>query len=452
MTREYLAASQPQGENLQDLSLPAPLRRYPSKLFVELTTRCNLKCQMCVKQTWDNGIVEGDMTMSTFEALEPALAHAEALVLNGIGESLLHPELEDFIRKAKELMQAGSWVGFQSNGLLLDESRALSLVEAGLDRICLSLDAICPDTFRTIREGGEVEDLEQAFAALRTARTRYCDTNLKVGIEFVIMRDNIHQLPDVLRWSATRGVNFAIVTHLLPYDPEHVAKAAYDTNTDEAITLFEEWKKKADAEGIDMSNYFYVAFIKYLRTPEEQRMVDFVQQMMAEARKRDIFLHVKNLLGRDTALAEEVDRVFAEARKVAAETGLDLRLPEAAPRSDRRCDFVDQGGAFVSWDGGVHPCYFLWHKFKCYFSGRKKHVNPTVFGNLTEQGIEEIWNDTVFRAFRDEVVRHEYPFCTNCNLLPCEYLYTDEFEQDCYTNTVPCGDCFWCMGLFQCLQ
>jgi hypothetical protein len=69
-----------------------------------------------------------------------------------------------------------------------------------------------------------------------------------------------------------------------------------------------------------------------------------------------------------------------------------------------------------------------------------------------ERGIEEIWNDPAFRGFRDEVVRHEYPFCTNCNLLPCEYLYTDEFEQDCYTNTVPCGDCFWCMGLFQCLS
>lgn len=452
MTSENLCACPAQGEIHQDLSLPAPLRQFPSKLFVELTTRCNLKCQMCVKQTWDNGIVEGDMTPAIFETLEPALAHAEALVLNGIGESLLHPELETFIHRAKQLMPKESWVGFQSNGLLLDETRALSLVTAGLDRICLSLDAICPDTFRTIREGGEVEDMEQAFSALRKARGFYPDSNLKVGIEFVIMRDNIHQLPDVLRWSASRGVDFAIVTHLLPYASDHVAKAAYDTNTDEAINLFEEWKKRADAEGMDMSNYFYVAFIKYLRTPEEQRMVDFVQEMMAEARQRDIFLHVKNLLARDLALAEEVSRVFAEARSVAAETGIDLRLPEAAPRSDRRCDFIDQGGAFVSWDGTIHPCYFLWHKFKCYFSGRKKHVNPKEFGNLNERSMEDIWNGPAFRGFREEVMRHEYPFCSNCNLLPCEYLYTDEFEQDCYTNTVPCGDCFWCMGLFQCLS
>jgi putative metalloenzyme radical SAM/SPASM domain maturase len=452
MKNENLAVQQPPCQDVPDQPVPAHLRKYPSKLFVETTTRCNLKCQMCVKHTGDSDIPEGDLTMETFSALEPALSHAEALVLNGIGESLLHPELDEFIRKAKKLMPSGSWVGFQSNGLLLDEARAISLVEAGLDRICLSLDAICPDTFRKIREGGEVEDLEQAFSALRKAKAHRNGSMLKVGIEFVVMRDNIHQLPDVLRWSASRGANFAIVTHLLPYDKNHVDKAAYDANTDEAVKLFEKWKKKAQVEGIDMSNYYYLSFCKYIRTPEEERIIDFVRSMMAEARAGDIFLHVLNLLKRDEALAKEVESVFAEATKVAEETGLDLRLPGVAPTNNRKCDFVDGGGAFVSWDGNVYPCYFLWHRFACYFSGRKKYVTPITFGNLASRSIKDIWNDPAYLGFREEVSRHEYPFCSNCNLLPCEYLYTKEFEQDCYTNTVPCGDCFWCMGLFQCLQ
>jgi uncharacterized Fe-S cluster-containing radical SAM superfamily enzyme len=105
-----------------------------------------------------------------FSALEPALPGAESLVLNGIGEPLLHPQLEDFIRTAKRLMPEGSWVGFQSNGLLLDEARAESLVAAGLDRICLSLDSLSPDVFRAIREGGEVDDMERAFKALMKAK------------------------------------------------------------------------------------------------------------------------------------------------------------------------------------------------------------------------------------------------------------------------------------------
>ena len=452
MKNENLAVQQPPCIDSQEQCIQAPFRKYPSKLFVETTTYCNLKCQMCVKHSGDSEIPEGNLTMETFAALEPALPHVEALVLNGIGESLMHPQLEEFIRKAKKLMPADSWVGFQSNGLLLDEARAFSLVEAGLDRICLSLDAICPDTFRKIREGGEVEDLEQAFSALRTAKARSGNSTLQVGVEFVVMRDNIYQLPTVLRWAASRGASFAIVSHLLPYAENHVSQAAYDSNSDESIKLFESWKKRAESEGIDMSNYFYVYFCKYVRTEEEQRMVDFVQQMMAEARSRDIFLHVKNLLERDISLAAEVTRVFEEARNVAAETGIDLKLPASAPQSDRRCDFVEGGGAFISWDGSVHPCYFLWHKFACYFSGRKKFISPKTYGNLADRGIMEIWNDKAYRSFREEVMRHEYPFCSNCNLIPCEYLYAEEFEQDCYTNTVPCGDCFWCMGLFQCLQ
>ena len=81
---------------LQPKVLPA-LREYPSRLFVETTTRCNLKCRMCVKQTEGNCIAEGDLSPEVFAALEPALPHAEALVLNGIGEPLLHRGLERLV-------------------------------------------------------------------------------------------------------------------------------------------------------------------------------------------------------------------------------------------------------------------------------------------------------------------------------------------------------------------
>jgi len=427
-------------------------RKNPTKLFIELTTRCNLSCQMCVKQSWGNGVIDGDMSRETFLALSPAFSHAEAVILNGIGESLLHPELEDYIRIAKSRMPAGGWVGFQSNGLLLDERRAVSLLEAGLDKICLSLDAICPDTFRKLREGGEVDDLDRAFVAIDRARNKVPDSTLQVGVEFVVMRDNIHQLPDVLRWSASRGAVFALVSHLLPYGAEHVSQAAYDSNTDQAVELFLAWKRRAEREDIDISNYFYLCFCKYVRTEEEQRVVDFVGEMMEEARSKEIFLHVKNLLAMDEAEVQKVKEIFAAAQSVADESGLELKLPGVSPNINRRCDFIESGGAFVSWDGTVHPCYFLWHRFVCHFSGRKKYVAPKEFGKVADKGIHDIWNDEAFLSFRDEVLRHEYPVCSNCNLIPCEYIYAEEFEQDCYTNTIPCGDCFWCMGLFNCLQ
>jgi putative metalloenzyme radical SAM/SPASM domain maturase len=425
---------------------------YPSKLFVETTTYCNLKCSMCMKQTMGSELKEGFLTMEVFRGLDPAFPRAESLVMSGIGEPLLCRELEDFIRHARSLMPRDSWIGFQSNGLLLDEERAVSLMEAGLDRICLSVDSVSPDTFSTVREGGELGDIDRAFAALSSARKRCGRPDFRIGIEFVIMRDNLHELPSTLRWAASRGADFAITSHLLPYDPAFVKDAAYEPNTEDAIRLFESWRTRATAEGIDMSDYFKTAFLRYSRTPEQERMVAFVQQMMDDARGRDIFLNVESLLQRDPDWYARVESTFAEARAIAAEQGLELRLPAVAPRSDRACDFLEGGSVFVSWDGKVHPCYFLWHKYVCYFTERKKHVSTKSFGSLAETGIMEIWNSDEFLQFRREVLRHDYPFCANCNLIPCEYLYCEEFEQDCYTSTVPCGDCFWCMGLFNCMS
>ena len=133
--------------------LPAALNT-PSKIIAEITTRCNLYCPMCLKHTAGSGILEGDLSFAVFKSLTPALPNIAALVLSGIGEPLLHPQLDTFIQYAKIHMSPDAWVGFQSNGLLLDEIRARSLMDSGLDRICLSVDGARPETYRTVRKGG----------------------------------------------------------------------------------------------------------------------------------------------------------------------------------------------------------------------------------------------------------------------------------------------------------
>ena len=123
------------------------------------------------------------------------------------------------------------------------------------------------------------------------------------------------------------------------------------------------------------------------------------------------------------------------------------------PAGERRCDFVEDGGAFVSWDGKVHPCYFLWHGYRCFINGREKFVLPKVFGDLAEGDLLTIWNSPEYAAFRSSVLGYDYPFCSDCNLAKCcDYVMAEEFEQDCYINNEPCGDCLWCKGVFQCLR
>ena len=429
---------------------PALLPR-PSKLFVETTTRCNLGCFMCVKQTCDHAIVEGDMSLATFAALEPTFPGLDALILNGIGEPLLNQNLELFIHRARALMPKESWIGFQSNGLLLNQGRAIALLEAGLDRICLSIDSVSPETFRKVRDGGELDDLSDAFSALASAKIRTGRSDFKVGVEFVVMQDNLHELPDALSWAAARGASFGLVTHVLPYDARHAAEALYLNCTDEAVSLFEKWELAAKLEGVDLYRYFEVA-MKYTKSADDHRLIGMVDALKAEATGLDIFLDLKKLLRLDQRRSEEIAAVFEQAGRVAQDLGLELKLPGVLLKETRSCGFVEDGGAFVSWDGSVSPCYFLWHRYSCFASGWSQKVQPKVFGNVNQEKVLEIWNSPLFRTFRKGVLAYDYPHCATCGLAPCDYVQTEAFEQDCHIREVPCGACLWCTGIFQCLS
>lgn len=405
---------------------------------------------MCVKQTEEGCCEEGDLTPELFERLAPAFPHLEALILNGVGEPLLHPQLEDFIAAAREKMPAESWIGFQSNGLLLTEERAVALARAGLDRICLSVDSISPETFKSMRQGGELPAVDAAFAALTKAQQE-TGRRLQVGAEFVLTRGNLNELPATLEWVAERGASFAIVTHLLPYDQQHAVQAAYLNCTADSIEHFKQWRALAEQEGVDIDRYFDILF-KFSKTPEEKRIIEFIERMKAAAAERDLFLDLTKLFAIDQDWLDHLHGVLEEAGQVAERLGLELRLPEIVPKDERICHFVEDGGAFVSWLGEVHSCYFLWHRYNCFASGWDQKVRPRSFGNLAELSLDQIWNGEEFSNFRRSVIHYDYPFCISCRLAPCDYVQTEEFEQDCHVKGEPCGSCLWCMGLFQCLR
>ncbi len=423
---------------------------HPSRLFLEPTTRCNLGCRMCVKHSSGVYLPEGMMEWRTFQALVPALSGLEALVLSGIGEPLLHPQLEEFVRRAKTEMPPGSWVGIQSNGSLLDRRRALSLARAGVDRLCLSLDALDPRVLAGIRRGGRVSMVEEALAAGRAAAREY--PGLRLGVEVVLMEANQDELPHLVEWAAGRGVDFMLVSQMLPYDQSMVSQVVYGPDCDASVELFEQWWRRARQQGVDLGLYLGT-FLKYNYTPQEQRAIDLVEGMKAEALARDIPLNIRRLLERrHPPQPERAGRVLEQARQRARELGLEITLPAPRPRQQRRCPFVEDGGTFVSYQGKVHPCYFLWHHYACYLDGRRKEVRPRVFGDLARRSLLEIWQDEAYRNFRREVLLYDYPHCGNCNVCPCDFIDQEEFVSDCYTIEVPCGDCPWCQGLLVCLQ
>lgn len=430
----------------------APARRgHPTTLFVEPTTRCNFQCAMCVKQSGESTLEEGDLSMPLFERLTDALENLETLILTGMGEPLLHPDLEAMISLAGRHMPASGRIGFQTNGALLDAARARGLVEAGTNRVCVSVDSLSSAVFRSTRSLGELSMVERALSALNQARADLGAHHLEMGIEVVLMKRNFHELPGVIEWAARRGARFVIATHLLPYRESLEDEVIWPPNTDASIELYRSTQEKARRNDVDLRDYFK-AKDKSVRTEKEQRVVDLMGDVLSEASRRDIFFHVENLFEEDDSMEAKISSAFKQADEKASSLGLELLLPALRPRFDRRCDFVENGSAFVSWRGRVHPCRFLWHGYSCFQKGRRKPVEPRSFGDVSLQSLNSIWSSQDFVEFREAVMEYDHPYCGNCNMTPCDLIADETFEQDCYGYRVPCGHCPWSEGLLRCLM
>jgi putative metalloenzyme radical SAM/SPASM domain maturase len=274
---------------------------------------------------------------------------------------------------------------------------------------------------------------------------------VSLGLEFVAMRSNLPQLPDLVRWAAGHGFGFLIVSHMLPYDAAMAGEAAFSPTSDRALEIYRTWRDRAAAAGVDIRRYVGT-FMRHAPSPDDQRAIDYVQAMVADAAAQHVSLKVAELMRFDEARLGEVEETFGRAASLARELGLDLQLPRTVPTQVRRCDFVEEGSAFVSWEGDLHPCYFLWHGFACHLAGLVKVVEPRVFGNVREQGILETWNRAEWRAFRGDVTAYDFPFCYDCNLAMCDYVAGPDFEQDCHIGRVPCAACLWCTGPFACMR
>jgi MoaA/NifB/PqqE/SkfB family radical SAM enzyme len=120
-------------------------------ISLELTNNCNLKCPYCanIALTRPKTYIDWDFLEKVVD--ECAVRGYDLAWLHGVGEPLLWDRLEDVIRLIK---QKGAGAGsFGTNGTLLSPGRVRSLLDAGLDRIYVSIDTLDPDIYRATRGG-----------------------------------------------------------------------------------------------------------------------------------------------------------------------------------------------------------------------------------------------------------------------------------------------------------
>jgi radical SAM protein with 4Fe4S-binding SPASM domain len=176
-------------------------------------------------------------------------------------------------------------------------------VTSGLDCLHVSLDGATAATYERIRVRAHFDRVTSNVERLLTTRARLGATTPRLRLVMVIMRQNLDELPDLVRLASRWQVEGMFVQHLCQDFGESSLPTRY------------------------------------------RPMRDFVDE--------------QTLLHEDV---RHVEATFAEAQDVAQSLGVDLRLPRPRPRvhpsgvsGRQRCDWPWRG-AYISYDGHAMPC------------------------------------------------------------------------------------------------
>jgi MoaA/NifB/PqqE/SkfB family radical SAM enzyme len=362
-----------------------------NRLYIEPTSRCNLTCRTCIRNTWEEPA--GDMDAGTFERLVGQLGrfpHLETVMFGGFGEPTAHPRILDMLKGVKAL---GLRAEMTTNATLLDDALVEGLLREGLDTLWISLDGTTEESFETIRAGASLPLVLENIDRLARRNGRDGHT-IEIGIAFVVMKTNLGDVKHLDRLARSVGARRILVSHVLPYS-EAMEKEmlCLQTLTLETFT-FAPGKTELSLPRIDVNN----------------------------TTKDTLF-----------SLLQGFENLTFMGNRVAVDA--------------RRCRFVHERASFVRWDGEVSPCMGLLHAHKTYLYGLERRVRSHAFGNIREGDLFDIWNSKAYADFRDKVKAFDYSPCHVCG--GCSLL--EKNEEDCYGNTFPaCGGCLWAQGIIQC--
>ncbi len=322
----------------------------PRFLQIEPVGQCNLRCRMCPIQFRQDGPPHGPpafMDFDLFTKLLDQFPDLNEIQLQGLGEPMMHPRFFEMVRQATE---RGIRVGTNSNLTLLNARRAELCVTSGLAELHASIDGASAATYEEIRVRAHFNRIVRNLERLVETRRRLESETPRVNIVAVVMRRNLDEIPDLVRLARRLEVGQVFVQHLCHDFGESSLPGHY-------------------------------------------------------APMRD-FVEAQTLRNENPG---RIDQIFDEARSVARELGIDLRLPRTRPRlhppgtpGRKRCHWP-WTGAYVSYQGLAMPCCMV-------ATPDRIHL-----GDMAEKGVETIWNGPEYTAFREALDSDEPPeVCRSC--------------------------------------
>jgi hypothetical protein len=210
--------------------IPAEDRAYPLQIDWELNASCNLRCPMCTRSEDATGGKDTWISLEHFRSVmkEAVAMGTRAVGLNGVNEPLIRKDLWNFVACARELGVLD--IMLHTNATLLTPVVSRQLIDAGLTRLFVSLDAVNDATYRQIRVGADLGQVIRNIHDFRAARARFRDALPVLGICFIRMQVNADEEEDFIRAWRPFADFFSMQSFVNPWPdrPEKGELASHD--------------------------------------------------------------------------------------------------------------------------------------------------------------------------------------------------------------------------------
>lgn len=329
----------------------------PVLVFIEITNRCNLHCIMCGRThdpRYEQKGHAGDVSLETVKQLDPLFPLAREVNLVGIGEPTINRQFVEIVQHVKGF---GPHTSTTCNATLLTEDSTRRLIESGLDQIVFSVDGCTAPTFETIRVGATFEKVTTHIRRFTAMKRDLGRKKPHVRVEFVLMRENAEELPQLPALAVGLGADGLIVVPMFEHSGEEFASI------------------------VDQQS---------LRHVQLERGRQLWQAFQAESERHGLPL--------STTISEErLPQIFGEGAPV---TGTTARALDGVPaRPGQPYCTQPWSVVYLTWKGEIRTCCFM----------------DLSFGSVQTQSIAEIWNGEPYRDFRTQVARGDvHPACSDC--------------------------------------
>lgn len=171
-------------------------------LQIDPTIRCNYGCAYCRGRS----MPQEDIDPALVDAALDLFPSTRFVELHGEGEPLLHPRFFDLAAKARS---RGARISLFTNGSLLQAHQVERLLDAGFEKIVISMDSADPERFRLLRTG-RFDVVREGMERLMARRRERGLSAPAVGISATIQRTFADDIPGLVSFYLELGLDGGI--------------------------------------------------------------------------------------------------------------------------------------------------------------------------------------------------------------------------------------------------